>query len=151
MFSQMGGQRVEVKSTGEVPLNDILHNGVRGKPDISALAGVEPKKASVLVWHYHDDDLPGPDAAVTLTISHLPFATGDAKLTQYRIDAEHSNAFNAWQRMGSPTAPNDAQLVQAGQLDKVSATETVHIENGQAVLSIKLPRQAVSLVVLSWD
>jgi xylan 1,4-beta-xylosidase len=154
MFSQMGGQRVEVKSTGEVPLNDILHNGVRGKPDISALAGVESKKASVLVWHYHDDDLPGPDAAVVLTISHLPFATGDAKLTQYRIDAEHSNAFNAWQRMGSPTAPNDAQyaqLVQAGQLDKMGATETVHVENGQAVLSIKLPRQAVSLVVLNWD
>jgi hypothetical protein len=41
--------------------------------------------------------------------------------------------------------------VQAGQLDKMGATETVHVENGQAVLSIKLPRQAVSLVVLNWD
>ena len=154
MFSQMGGRRAEVKSSGEVPLDDIIRNGVRGRPDVAAIAGVEPKKASVLVWHYHDDDLPGPDAAVELTLDHLPFANGDAKLTQYRIDAEHSNAFTVWQRQGSPTAPTDrqyAELVKAGQLDEMGPVENLRVENGRAVVKMKLPRQAVSLVVVSWN
>ena len=154
MMSKMGGQRVEVKSSGEVPLDEIMRNGVRGKPDVAALAGVEAKKISVLVWHYHDDDLPGADAAVELTLDHLTFANGDAKLTQYRIDRDHSNAFTVWQRMGSPTAPTDAQytqLVKAGQLDEMGAAENVRVENGKATVKIKLPRQGVSLLVLTAE
>jgi xylan 1,4-beta-xylosidase len=154
MFSKMGGQRVAVESTGEVTLDSILHDGVRGAPDVSAFAGMEPRKIAVLLWHYHDDDVPGPEAMVDLTLEHLPFAAGPARLTHYRIDADHSNAFIQWKRMGSPTAPSDAQyarLVEAGQLATLTdAPATVPVEGGAATLKIDLPREAVSLLVLEW-
>ena len=44
---------------------------------------------------------------------------GAAKLTHYRIDATHSNSYAAWQRMGSPIAPDEKayeNLRAAGQL-----------------------------------
>ena len=153
LFSRMGGQRVEVKSSGEVPLDVIMRDGVRAAPDVSALAGVEPRKISLLVWHYHDDDMPGPDAAVEIQLDHLPPGAGAAKLTEYRVDAGHSNAFTAWKLMGSPTAPSDAQyaqLVAAGQLAALSTSTPVAVQDGQARLQIHLPRAAVSLLVLEW-
>ncbi len=155
MFSRMGGQRVETKSAGETPLNVIIKDGVRGEPDVSALTSLDGKKLSVLLWHYHDDDLPGPDAAVQFAFAHLPPASGAAKLTHYRIDQTHSNAFAAWQRLGSPHEPTDAQyaqLLKAGQLDAVTETPaSVQIADHAATLAVRLPRQAVSLLVLEWE
>ena len=153
LFSRMGGQRVAVNSSGEVLLDVIMRDGVRGAPDVSALAGLEPRKISVLVWHYHDDDVPGADAAVEITLDHLPPEAVRAKLTEYRVDAGHSNAFTAWKLMGSPTAPSDAQyaqLVAAGQLATLAGPAPVAVERGQARLKINLPRAAVSLLVLEW-
>ena len=72
MFGKMGGQRVAVKSTGDAGLEAILKDGVRGAPDVSALASLEGKRLSVMAWHYHDDDVPGPDAAVALAVGGLP-------------------------------------------------------------------------------
>ncbi len=154
MFSRMGGQRVETKSSGEVPLNIIIHDGVRGSPDVAALASLEPKRLSVMVWHYHDDDLPGPAAQMELALDHLPLANGIARLTHYRIDQDHSNAFSEWKRMGAPAEPNEkqyAQLQKAGQLAELNAPEIIQVENDKAVLKLTLPRQAVSLLVLTWE
>ena len=98
--------------------DDHPPQNVRGKPDVSALASLDKNKLAVLVWHYHDDDVPGPDAAVDLTLDGLPVANGTATLTQYIIDADHSNSYEAWKRMGSPMQPTPeqyAQLEKAGQ------------------------------------
>lgn len=153
MFSRMGGQRVATESSGEVPLDRVMRDGVRGAPDVAALAGLESRKLSVLVWHYHDDDVPGPDAAVQVTLRRLPIESGRARLTHYRIDDEHSNAFTRWLQMGSPTAPSDAQyaeLVAAGQLVALGAPDAVVVEHGEARVELTLPRRAVSLLVLEW-
>src|SRR5262249_46354437 len=80
MFSKMSGQRVAAESSGAVPLEVMMKSGVRGKPDVAALASVETNKLCVLVWHYHDDDLPGPDAQVEVALAGLPIAGGAAKL-----------------------------------------------------------------------
>ena len=60
MFSKMSGQRLAVESDGAVPLDAILKDGVRAKPDVSALASLDKNKLCVLVWHYHDDDRARP-------------------------------------------------------------------------------------------
>jgi xylan 1,4-beta-xylosidase len=152
MFSKMGGQRIEAKSSAELPLDDMIRNGVRGNPDIAALASLDGKRLCVLLWYYHDDDVAGPDADVELALNHLPFAAGETRLTQYRIDATHSNAFTVWQRMGAPTSPTVAQytqLVKAGQLATDTASPaSVSVKDGGATLKITLPRQGVSLLVL---
>jgi xylan 1,4-beta-xylosidase len=153
MYGKMGGQRVAAQSSADPGLETILKDGVRGLPDVSALASLEGRKLAVMAWHYHDDDVAGPEAAVALTVTGLPVARGEARVTHYRIDEQHSNSFAAWKRMGSPIAPDEkqyAELEAAGQLAQLEAPATAHFEGGQVTLPLVLPRQAVSLVVLEW-
>lgn len=153
MFSRMGGQRLKTASSAEVPLEVILRDGVRAAPDVAALASLEGNRLSVMVWHYHDDDLPGPEAPVELVLEGLPRSADAARLTRFQIDQEHSNAYATWQRMGSPNAPTEPQyrqLREAGQLARIAdAPETVPLTNGSLTLHFPLPRQAVTL--LSFD
>jgi len=153
MLGRMGGTRLAVRSSADPGLDAIVREGVRGNPDVSALASLEPGRIAVLLWHYHDDDVPGPDAAVDLVLAGLPLAQGPARLQHYRIDETHSNAFAAWKRMGSPiapTAPQYAQLEEAGHLAAMEAPATVAVAEGAVNLPLVLPRQAVSLIVLEW-
>jgi xylan 1,4-beta-xylosidase len=153
MFAKMSGQRVAVASSAGLDAQTILQSGVRGRPDVSALASLDQAKLAVLVWHYHDDDLPGPDAEVALALDHLPFANGDVKMTHYRIDAEHSNSYQKWLRMGSPAPLSEKQfseLEKAGQLAMTGQPETVRVESGKASVNFNLPRQAVTLLVFDW-
>ena len=153
MFAKMSGERLATESTVGSDAKTILARGVRSDPDVSALASLDQKKLAVLVWHYHDDDVPGPGAAVELQLDHLPFARGSARLTQYRIDADHSNSYEMWKRMGSPQQPTDdqyQQLQKAGQLAELGKPEALRIKDGVAVIHLRLPRQAVSLLVVTW-
>jgi xylan 1,4-beta-xylosidase len=153
MFGKMGGKRVAVQSSADAGVEAIMKDGVRGLPDVSALASLEGKKLTVMAWHYHDDDLPGPEAAVALTVTGLPLASGEARLRHYRIDESHSNSFAAWKRMGSPIAPDEkqyAELEAAGKLAPMEGPATVRVDGGRATLPLTLPRQAVSLLVLEW-
>jgi xylan 1,4-beta-xylosidase len=153
MFSRMHGQRVAVTSDAAVPLEAILKSGVRQAPDVSALAALGTNQFTALVWHYHDDDVPGPTAEVSLAVNGLPAGVKSAVATHYRIDAEHSNAFEAWKRMGSPAAPTVAQfaeLQRAAQLAVLGPPEKVTVADRSTTLTLNLPRQAVSLLVLKW-
>lgn len=150
MLSRMRGERVAATSSSEVPLAEIIRFGVRKSPDVAALAVAAPDQIAVLVWHYHDDDLPGPSAAVHLALKGLPWGDGEVQVRQYRIDDSHSNAFTVWKGMGSPTAPNDAQyaeLVKAGQLGEMPLAQA-RVDQGQAAVDLSLPRQAVALIVI---
>jgi xylan 1,4-beta-xylosidase len=151
MFSKMGGQRIAAQSSSEVPLDALLATGVRAGPDVAAFASLEGRRLSVMVWHYHDDDVPGPDAAVDLELTGLPGAPGLAALRHYRIDGSHSNAFAAWKRMGSPLAPDDGQyllLRKAGELAALEGSTDVAVAGGRAAVKFTLPRQGVSLLVV---
>ena len=151
MFAKMGGQRLLVSSRADPGVEAMRTQGVRGAPYVSALASLDQTRFCVLVWHYHDDDVPGPGAAVELSLAGLPLTNGLVKFQHYRIDRERSNAFEAWKRMGSPpnlTPSQYRQLEAAGQLARL-APRTVPVENGQARLRFSLPRQAVSFWV--WE
>jgi xylan 1,4-beta-xylosidase len=155
MYALMGPDWLAATSSAELPLASIIHDGVRGAPDVGVLAARDVRRIAIMVWHYHDDDVPGPDAAVKLALAGLPANLTGARLTHYRIDQQHSNAYAAWLRMGSPLAPNTAQyaaLRQSGELAKLAeAPPTVAVASGRAALEFSLPRQGVSLLVLEWD
>lgn len=154
MFSKMSGQRLNVESSGAIPLDDIVKNGVRKQPDVSALASLDGKKLAVMVWHYHDDDVAGPAAAITLKIPGLPFASGTATVTHYRIDETHSNAFTLWQALGEPQKPTAGQyadLEAAGKLTNLGPATPTSVMDHTASLNFALPRQGVSLLVLEWE
>ena len=152
MFSKIGGDQIKVESDGEVPLESILKDGVRGRPDVSAFASIDRKKLYVLAWHYHDDDVAGPDAEIQLRLNNLPVKTATLRMRQYRIDDSHSNAFAFWQKLGSPQKPSTQQyreLEQAGQLAELNV-DRVRLQNGMANINLVLPRQAVALIVLEF-
>jgi xylan 1,4-beta-xylosidase len=105
------------------------------------------------VWHYHDDDVPGPAADVELTLSGLPLQAGEARLQHFRIDDDHSNAFTAWKRMGSPQRPTPeqcAQLERAGRLARFGEPQKLRVHDAKTEVRLSLPRQSVSLVRLEW-
>ena len=58
MLGQMGGDRVQVTSSGGLPLAAVRDTGVRERPDVNALASRQDRSIAVLVWNYHDDDKP---------------------------------------------------------------------------------------------
>jgi xylan 1,4-beta-xylosidase len=153
MAGLMRGDRVKTESTGQIPLQAMLKEGVRGNPDVDAFAVRSDRAISVLAWNYHDDDRPAPDANVQLEINGVPDAARRVLLHQYRIDETHSNAWTAWKTMGSPQHPTPEQytaLEAAGQLQQLDSPRWMEVRGGAAKLTITLPRQAVSLLELSW-
>jgi xylan 1,4-beta-xylosidase len=154
MMSRMGAERVPAVSDGAVDLDVLLKEGVRARPDVGALASRDARRVTVLAWHYHDDDVAGPDASVTLDLAGLGAPDGTARLTHYRVDAAHSNAYTAWKAQGSPAQPSAAQyqaLEKAAALATLTGSPaTLAVKGGRATLPIVLPRQAVSLVVVEW-
>jgi xylan 1,4-beta-xylosidase len=153
MFAKMTGKRVAAESDAAVSLDAILKGGVRDRPDVAALASLDEGKLCVMAWHYHDEDVPGPAADVAVTITGLPLGDGEAKLTQFRIDEAHGNAFTAWKKMGSPPKPTPdqyAELEKAGQLAAAGPTAAVRVADAQASIRVRLGRQAVVLLVLEW-
>jgi xylan 1,4-beta-xylosidase len=151
MLGQMRGERVAAQSSGDVPLDSVREQGVRGQPDVAALAARDARSVAVLVWNYHDDDLPAPATDVELTIEGL--SAGPATLTHYRVDDEHSNSYEVWKKMGSPQQPTSeqyAELEKSGQLQVLHAPRRVEVNGGRVSVPFTLPRQGVSLVLLTW-
>jgi xylan 1,4-beta-xylosidase len=153
MAALMRGDRVRTESSGRTPLDVLLAEGVRGNPDVDALAARSDREISVLAWNYHDDDVPAADANVRLEVAGVPRAATRLLLRHYRIDETHSNAWTVWQAMGSPQqqAPEQySRLAAAGQLQLADSPRWVDVRAGAAVLEFPLPRQGVSLIELSW-
>jgi xylan 1,4-beta-xylosidase len=153
MFGMMSGERVRTESTGSIPLDTLVAMGVRQQPDIDAFATVAGKGAAVLLWNYHDVNQPAPAVPTTVTISGIPAGVTRVLLQHYRIDDTHSNAYTAWQRMGSPqhpTAEQYAELQSAGQLQLLTSPAWLDVMHGQVTISAELPRQGISLLRLTW-
>lgn len=153
MFGLMKGKRVAVNGNQAYTFMQVRDSSVRGQqPDIEALASRDEKSAAVMVWNYHDADLPAPASPVSITITGLPGRK--ALFTHYRIDSEHSNSYEAWKKMGSPqnpTASQISQLEKAGQLAMLQAPRNIKIINSQTVVTMQLPRQGVSLLTYTWQ
>jgi xylan 1,4-beta-xylosidase len=150
LFAKLGPDRVMAHSDAQIALDQIVANGVRGETDVGALATRAANgQVAVLLWNYHDDDLPGPDAAVRLTIGD-PRSTLARTATVWRVDGSNGNAFAAWKAMGAPQSPSGDQYLQ---LEKASAlapqTLPSRAASGSALeFDVALPRQGVALVVL---
>ena len=150
MFSKLGATQISASSDGEVALGDIIKNGVQANADVGVLATrTDDGKLGVLVWHYHDDDVAGPDAAVTLNLSGLG-NQASRKATQWRVDQANANAFSAWKSMGSPQSPNEKQYQQLETASAMNATTLapLAVRDGAGTVSFNLPRQGVTMLII---
>jgi len=153
MAGLMSGERVATASTDEVSLADLVKTGVHQAPDVDAFATRADHEAAVMLWNYHDDDLPAPSADVQITVSGIPAGVNKVLFEHYRIDDTHSNAYTAWKNMGSPQSPTPeqyAELKAAGQLQLLSSPAWLDVDDGKVTIDSSLPRQAVSLLRLKW-
>jgi xylan 1,4-beta-xylosidase len=152
MLGMMRGERVAVTGDRAYDAARIQAAGVRGvRTDIDALAAKDAHSVSVLVWNYHDDDVIDAGSPVELRIAGIP--AKQVQLQHYRIDQEHGNSYAAWKRMGSPASPTAAQvaaLQKASELAELGPASTLQTTDGTATVRMQLPRQAVSLLVLTY-
>jgi xylan 1,4-beta-xylosidase len=151
MFGMMKGKRVEVNSNRMYSLFDIRDSGVRKQTtDIGALAAKDKRTATVMIWNYHDDDLPGETENVRLEIKGIP--STNVKLQEYRIDKDHSNSYEVWKAMGSPQQPDKEQIVRlekAGQLVQTAGKNT-KVKNGLLQIEVPLSRQGIVFYKIQW-
>ena len=149
MLGMLGGEWISVTSSGAQPLDDVVANSVTAAPDVNAVATRRDREIDVLVWNYHDDDLPSDPAQVRLAIGNLPAKKIHAEI--FRMDTDHGNSLTAWKQMGSPQKPSPAQQERLEQSSRLEATsEILATADNTATLDFALPRQGVYLVRLKW-
>lgn len=153
LFARMRGQVLPARSDHQQPLDTVMAHGVRQAPDVGAIAAREGDKVTVLVWHYHDDDLPGPDADVRLALTGLsPNFRAGARVTRFGVDRDHANSYAAWLAMGSPAAPSAeqrARLLAAARLSPINQPDRAAVSQGQVTLRFAVPRAGVTLIELT--
>ena len=153
MAGLMHGDRARTESSSRIPLATIEKDGVHASADIDALAVVSSHEMSIMVWNYHDDDVDAPPASVDLRITGLPGAARRVLVRHDRIDESHSNAWTAWKKIGAPQHPSPEQyaaLEASGQLEFFESPRWFDVRANDLELNFALPRQAVSLLQLSW-
>jgi xylan 1,4-beta-xylosidase len=151
MLGMMQGERLQVATANGMGVVDIMAKGVREQPDINAIASRKETSVWVMVWNYHDDNVPAGSSTIDLTVAGV---AGQKVLAHhYRIDQQFSNSFEKWKAMGKPqqvTPQQYKELERAGQLELVASPEWIETKSGNASLTFELPRQGVSLIQLSW-
>nr|WP_293836453.1 beta-xylosidase [uncultured Arsenicibacter sp.] len=152
MFGLMPAGRVALQRTGGYDYARIRDKSVREEADVNGIASKDAKSAGVRLWTCHDNQGNRHVATVIVSLGGQP--AGRILLHHYRIDQEHSNAYEAWKKMGSPKAPSAeqiAELERAGQLQLVGSPEWIVAKKGEKELAFELPWQGVSLIKLTWE
>jgi len=145
LFAKLGETQLASTSSAQVPLDTVMTRGVSGDADVGSLATrTKDGKIALLLWHYHDDDVAGPDAQIRVSLTGLHRSPGNATL--WRVDPDHANAFAVWRKMGEPRSPNGKQYAA------LAAASQMHPENvtvgAGGTIDVRLARQGVALVVL---
>jgi len=152
MLGMMSGSRVDVSGNLAYNYKAICDSSVRGEiTDVNALASKDKNEIAVLVWNYHDDNLIDEGSAVELKIKGI--SAKKANLTHFRIDSDHSNSYEVWKKMGSPQNPTAEQITileKSGQLEMLEDPKRIQIKNNETIIKMQLPRQAVSLVKITF-
>jgi xylan 1,4-beta-xylosidase len=152
LLGRLAGTRLPLTSSGARALDDILANGVRGAPDVDAIAARDGAAIQVLVWNYHDDLVGASATPVHLAIAVPESFGANVRVSHLRVDDAHGDAYAAWVAQGMPASPTPAQidaLQAAMEPSPLVPDATVAVGAGGSVaVDFELPRFAVSLITL---
>lgn len=152
LLGRLAGTRLPLTSSGALSLDEILLNGVRGEPDVDAMATLDGAAIQILVWNYHDDIVTVAPTPVHLAIQ-VPASFGSkVRVSHLRVDESHGDAYTVWLSQGMPQTPSAAQvaaLEQAMDPAPLVPDRTVGVAaDGTVSLDFDLPRFGVSLVTI---
>ncbi len=153
LLSMLEGKRVPLSSSGALGAEKIIEEKVRKEPDIDGLATVSSETVQVVLWNYHDDIIEAEPNEITLDVQLPSKNIHWVKVTHYRIDKTHSNAYTKWVSMGSPQKPTAEQLAElkrAGQLELLKAIKDYDVTDGKLSLVFEMPRHSVSLIEIRF-
>jgi len=153
MLGMLQGRRIPVTSSSALGLERILKKGIRDEPDIDGLAVTTKESVQTLLWNYHDDMVKAAPASIELTINAPREGLRRARITHYRVDDNHSNAYTQWLELNSPqnlTSETLARLQAAGELELLEPVRFCDVRNGKVSLNFSLPRYGVSLIEIRW-
>ena len=153
MAGLMKGARVGVSSSAQVTLDDIIAGGVRGREDVDAFATADARQAAVMVWNYHDAEKTGDSAPASVTVRGLPEGVSRVRLSHYRIDDTHSNAYTVWKAMGSPQNPSADQIALLKDKDGLQLLESPRwlvVQDGAVTVDTVMSAHSISLMTLEW-
>ena len=150
MLGRLGGERIAATSSAALSVDAILAEGVTGAPDVDLIATRSGGSTAILVWNYHDDDVP-EEGAVRVELEVAGLSAEAVTCRHYRMDATRSNAHALWLSQGAPQPPSAEQfaaLREAGGLELLEPDRQLAVNEGRLTLGFDLPRHAVSLVEL---
>ena len=117
MFGMMKGDLIPVKSSRNFTIEELCQNSVRKEADVNALASTDDQSIAVMIWNYHDDDLPAPDENIKILFKNIKAER--VLVHHYRIDNKYSNSYEVWKSMGSPQNPSKEQIKELEQSGKL--------------------------------
>ncbi len=151
MYGMLAGAQLPLTSSGGLSAEQIESNGVVNGPDISGLATRQGRRIDMLIWNYHDVDLEAPPAEIAIEVAGIDDEA--AHVVEYRMDAEHSNAYHTWLQMGSPQHLSEEQIRTMRRTGGLQVVREVDLSKGRAAtlrVTGSLPRQAVALYQVTW-
>ncbi len=123
---------------------------------VEAWASSDPDgRVAIALWNGTlDQSKAAGDAALDRSVNVTVTGLGSAsyELLHHRVDVHHSNILQAWDRLGRPDWPDDAEWTRLHAADRLEALEPprqVRAEHGRFELEFQLPMPAISLVELA--
>jgi xylan 1,4-beta-xylosidase len=94
----------------------------------------------VALWNYSPPGEAGAAKTITLRLG----GTSRKRALLSRVDTAHGDVNPAYEKMGSPHYPTQAQIKELQHAAELPAPETVHLENGE--LAVTLPGHGLAVI-----
>jgi len=116
-----------------------------------ASISADGSQGAIILYNYYSTiNTTGMDS-VTVNVKGLPFAGKNIFVTQFAIDADHSNPYGVWSTQGKPKAPTEAQWQAMKAAQHLALAKPVETVPGAATYtaSLTLPKQGSAMILLS--
>jgi xylan 1,4-beta-xylosidase len=151
LLGRLGRLRLRATSSAAWPVH--LIDEARSVPEeVDVLAAKSPDGVvAALVWRHDDDQHRHEQAERQVRVTIRGLGTEPVLVRQWRIDSAHGNTYQAWQALGAPEYPSQAEVEQvaaAGRLGQLEPERCELPSDGEVVIDLSLPLPSVSLLEL---
>ena len=152
MYAKLGYQLLKLTSSRRQNPENYTDFWGEGKgAEIDGWATLTGTKSIEIFLYCHEDTWSNDDVyPVELNIENIPFE-GPYRVTHYRIDKEHSNAYAEWVQQGKPDYPTGIQydaIKARDGLELFCPVKTIPSIDGKIKLDFEMPVKSVSLIVI---
>jgi xylan 1,4-beta-xylosidase len=141
MFEMLGDTRVQLQSAADA--SNVT-------PQIDGIATRDARgNLAICLWNFDEAGRRTGTQSIELEIRP---GKDRANIERYQIDAEFSNAYAAWKRIGAPQDPTPEQIAQIKQkedLQKVESQTAAPTSDGGLHYKFELPQPAVCLIKIT--